>query len=190
MATSDATTITDLCNPKMPLPFRIMNSISRPLAPTLFSLDEQSLIKAAQKRTGLQNLGDDSFREPLRILLNALEKEANLSSFGRLATRRFIIQLLSSRLILQNMIARHPEILDEKIEKPIIIAGLPRTGTTHLHNLMSCDPGLRYIPYWQSLEPFPPSNTSRKHRPDTRRKDCQRALQFIDYVMPLLASMH
>ena len=45
---------------------------------------------------------------------------------------------------------RHPEIRDIEIEAPIIVAGLPRTGTTHLHNLMSADPALRSLPYWES----------------------------------------
>ncbi len=191
MASSQAQPIADLKNPKTPLPFRVINSIARPLAPALFSLDENNLLKSAQKKTGLEDFGEDSFREPLRVLLRALEREANLSSFGRLTARGLIIQLLSTRLILQDMIIRHPEILEERIEKPVIIAGLPRTGTTHLHNLMAQDPALRHIPYWESLEPFPPpAGNSGKPRPDTRRKDCEKALKFIDYIMPLFASMH
>jgi len=191
MASSEVQPITDLSNPKTPLPFRVANSIARPLAPALFSLDEHNLLKSAQNKTGFEDFGEDSFREPLRVLLRALEREAVLSSFGRLAARRLIIQLLSTRLILQDMIVRHPEILEERIEKPIIIAGLPRTGTTHLHNLMAQDPALRHIPYWESLEPFPPPvRNSGKPGLDTRRKDCEQALKFVDYIMPLFASMH
>lgn len=183
--------ITDLGCPGVPLSFRLFNSITQPIAPIMFSLDEDNLLKSAQKKTGLNDYGEESFREPLRILLDSLQNEANLSSFGRLATRRFIIQLLSTRLILQDMVTRYPEILEERIESPIIIAGLPRTGTTHLHNLMSCDPDLRHIPYWQSLEPFPPlPGLDGQLKADTRRKDCEQALKFIDYVMPLFASMH
>ena len=51
--------------------------------------------------------------------------------------------------------ARHPEIHEIEVTAPIIIAGLPRTGTTHLHNLLAADPALRYLPYWESIEPIP-----------------------------------
>ncbi len=191
MVQSEAQPIVDLASPRTPLAFRSANLIARPLAPILFRLDESSLLNAARKQTGLEDFGEDSFRGPLRILLGALRNEANLSAFGHLATRRLLIQLLSTRLILQDMLTRHPEILEERIEKPIVIAGLPRTGTTHLHNLMAQDPGLRHLPYWQSLEPFPPPNhNSKNQESDPRRKNCEQALKFLDYVMPLFISMH
>ena len=65
------------------------------------------------------------------------------------------MQLLKNRLLVSDLLARHPEILDIPIARPIVIAGLPRTGTTHLHNLLSADPDLRSLPYWESLEPVP-----------------------------------
>ncbi|MFO8102446.1 MAG: sulfotransferase [Dehalococcoidia bacterium] len=191
MAQGKAQPITDLARPQTPLAFRTANLLGRPLAPVLFRLDEESLLKSAGKQTGLDDFGGSSFLKPMRILLKSLREEASLSAFGQLATRRLMVQLLSTRLILQDMLNRHPEIVEERIEKPIVIAGLPRTGTTHLHNLMSRDPGLRYIPYWQSLEPFPPASPdSKKPEPDLRRKNCEQALKFLDYVMPLFVSMH
>ncbi len=64
-----------------------------------------------------------------------------------------LVGLLKNRLLIEDLVRRHPEILEERIAAPIIICGLPRTGTTHLHNLMSADPALRSLPYWESLEP-------------------------------------
>ena len=64
-----------------------------------------------------------------------------------------LLQFLKNRLLVQDLLTRHPEIHDVQIERPIIICGLPRTGTTHLHNLISADPALRSLPYWESLEP-------------------------------------
>src|SRR5437879_10513127 len=75
------------------------------------------------------------------------------------------------------------------IERPIIIAGLPRTGTTHLHNLMSSDPGLRSLPYWESLEPVPPP-TDRGIEPDPRLARTEAGLTFLDLAMPLFKRMH
>ena len=64
-----------------------------------------------------------------------------------------LLQFLKNRLLIADLLARHPEIHEIRIDRPIIICGLPRTGTTHLHNLMAADPGLRSLPYWESLEP-------------------------------------
>ena len=74
------------------------------------------------------------------------------------------MQLLKNRLLVTDLLARHPEIHDIGIERPIIIAGLPRTGTTHLHNLLSADPNLRSLPYWESLEPVLAETATRAGR--------------------------
>ncbi|MFO8011045.1 MAG: sulfotransferase [Dehalococcoidia bacterium] len=182
--------IRDLARPETPLLFRTANFAGCPLASRLVKLEEESLLAAARKKTGLNDFGDDSFREPMRILLKALDKEASLSAFGRFATRRFIIQLLSTRLLLQDLLKQHPEILQEPIESPIVVAGLPRTGTTHLHNLLSQDPALRYLPYWQTLEPLPPPDSRPEKGEDPRIKQCRQALKVIQYIMPLFPAMH
>ena len=69
------------------------------------------------------------------------------------------------------------------------MAGLPRTGTTHLHNLMSADPALRSLPYWESLEPVPPDD-EREVDPGPRRERCDMALGFMDDAMPHFKRMH
>ena len=70
---------------------------------------------------------------------------------GRVSAGGMITGLLMNRLLLTDLLARHPEIHDVEIAAPIVIAGLPRTGTTHLHNLISADPALRSLPYWESI---------------------------------------
>lgn len=191
MSQGKAEPIRDLARPRLPFPLRAINTLGGPLAPALISLEEGDLLDVAQRRTGLKDYGDESFREPLGVLLKAIREEAHLSAFGRFSSRRLVIQLLSTRLILQDLLNRHPEIREERIERPIIISGLPRTGTTHLHNLMSRDPALRYIPYWESLEPFlPPGQRPGAGKPDPRLKRCEQAIRFITYIMPLFPSMH
>ena len=86
---------------------------------------------------------------------------------------------------------RHPEILDEQIAAPIIICGLPRTGTTHLHNLMSADPALRSLPYWESLEPvLAERERPAPGAPDPRLERTAMALSFLDAAMPYFNRMH
>jgi hypothetical protein len=183
--------IHDLAHPRLPLPIRALNALGQPLTRALVSLDEESLLAAACKRTGLDGFGDAGFFEPLRVLIDALEREAGLSAFGRIATREHLVQLLASRLRLEDLIRRHPEILDERIERPIIIAGLPRSGTTHLFNLLSRDAKLRWLPYWESLEPFPdPNERPGKDGRDPRLARCERSLSAIERMMPLFPAMH
>jgi hypothetical protein len=91
-------------------------------------------------------------------------------------------------LLIEDVVRRHPEVLDIPIARPIIICGLPRTGTTHLHNLISADPALRSLPYWESLEPVP--TPGEPADPDPRRERTEQAVWFINAAMPHFKRMH
>jgi len=180
----------DLARPRLPWPIWTLNRALAPLAGWV-QLDESTLLSTAMKKTGLTDFGDDRFREPLRVLVAALEREAKLSTLGRVLLRQMLLQLLTTRLLVQDLVIRHPEILELPVPAPIVILGLPRTGTTHLHTLLSCDPGLRSLPYWESLQPVPPSQTQpTPGQPDQRMKRCQQSLRLLSYVMPLFPLMH
>src|SRR5208283_2474047 len=87
------------------------------------------------------------------------------------------------------LLARHPEVHDIEVAPPIVVVGLPRSGTTHLHNLLAADPGLRSLPYWESLEPFPmPAEMGIE--PDPRRVRTDAAVWFLNQAMPLFPLMH
>jgi hypothetical protein len=131
----------------------------------LADLTEESLLSAAQRQTRLSDWGNESFRISLRILLESLEKEANLNFVGRSLLRRYCIRLLVNRLRLQDDFKRHPEILQVPIQRPLFILGLPRTGTTLLHNLLSQDPSSRWLHLWELISPSPPPE------PETRETD-------------------
>ncbi|MBV9935113.1 MAG: sulfotransferase, partial [Actinobacteria bacterium] len=117
------------------------------------TLEPDALIAAAVEQTGLDDFGPDDFRQRLDVLTTSLQKEAGLAPEGIVTNFAQLTQLLKNRLLIQDLLTRHPEIDDVEITRPIIICGLPRTGTTHLHNLISADPSLRSLPYWESLEP-------------------------------------
>jgi Sulfotransferase family len=169
---------------------RALNA-ARPIVARVVSLDLDDLLAAACKRTGLSEYGDPGFREPLAVLLDAFERDANLSALGRIASRGLVLQLLANRLRIEDLFRRHPEIEREPIERPIIIAGLPRTGTTHLHNLISQDPSLRSLPYWESLEPVPdPREKPGSDGRDPRVVRCEQGLAMVHRVMPLFPLMH
>ena len=102
--------ITDWHRPRLPLLLKAFNAIGEYPTRKLVSLDSESLMAEACKRTGLDNFGDDHFLEPLEVLLHALRTEAPLSAFGRLVARNFIVQLLGSRLRMEELYRLHPEI--------------------------------------------------------------------------------
>jgi hypothetical protein len=106
-------------------------------------LSAAALMAAAQRRTGLADWGDASFQEAFRRLLEAYEGTANLHLLGRLALRHECLRLLSNRLRLQDDVQRCPRIAQTPIRKPLVIVGLPRTGTTMLHHLLAQDPSAR-----------------------------------------------
>ena len=122
----------------------------------LIEFDTQSCIAEAQRKTGLQDFGDTTFLEPLQILMEACEQEANLSMVGRLAVKSETIRLLINRLKLTQDRKTYRGIKEEHIKAPLIILGLPRTGSTLLHNLLSQDPTNRVPRLWETMTPSPP----------------------------------
>ncbi|MEZ0359655.1 sulfotransferase [Mycobacterium sp. SA01] len=153
---------------------------------SILELTSEALLDTATQRTGLTGWGDDSFRERLDVLTASLRDEAGLSDVGVAVVFEQLVGNLVNRLRLEALIAEHPEIEDIEIARPIIICGLPRTGTTHLHNLIAADPNIRYLPYWESLEPFPAPG----EEDQARRDRCTAGLDLIETTMPEFKRMH
>jgi hypothetical protein len=143
------------------------------------------------EQTGLDDFGNGAFRYRLDVLCAALREEADLSPSGIVSWYSQLLQFLKNRLLIEDLLARHPEIHDIEIERPIIICGLPRTGTTHLHNLISADPALRSLPYWESIEPvLPGAETPGPGQPDPRLARVAFGLEVADAAMPYFKRMH
>ncbi len=154
---------------------------------SLLELTPDALLAAAAERTGLSDFGDPAFRERLDLLCTALRTEADLSDTGVAVVFEQLTGNLVNRLRLEALIAAHPEIESVEVDKPIIICGLPRSGTTHLHNLIAADPGIRSLPYWESLEPFP---SPEEPGEQARRDRCAIGLDMVDQSMPYFKRMH
>ena len=124
-------------------------------APMETSLDADAILAEATRRTGLDDFGDPSFLEPMRRLLAAMEREAGLHDVGRATQRERVIGLLVNRLRGEAAYARHPEIADEVLERPVVIVGLARTGTTMLHRMLAANPAFLSLRWWESRHPAP-----------------------------------
>ena len=184
----DTVHIDDLAAPVYAPTIAEMMAAAAPFGDAVELAIEPMMAQAADE-TGLADFGDDGFREPFGVLLAALRTEAELSSFGRITVSVQINQLLKNRLLIQRVLVEHPEIHQLEIVRPIIIAGLPRTGTTHLHNLLATPSTFRTMPYWESVEPFPlPAEVGVE--PDPRRDRMDVAVSVINTVMPHFALMH
>jgi len=184
--------IDDLANPVFaPHIAEMMRSIE-PIAAEL-ELTPDALIAQAQAETGLDDFGDDSFREPLGVLLGALDTQRERSAMGRVSAHAQVLQLVKNRLLVEDLMREHPEIADVAIERPIFIVGQPRTGTTHLHNLIASDPAMRSLPYWESLEPVLPAHERAAVAAgavDPRRERTGAGLGILDEAMPHFKRMH
>lgn len=185
-----AVRIDDLADPRYPPEVEPIRAAMAEMAATL-TLEPEPLMTAAVEATGLDDFGDGAFRERLDVLCTAFRTEAGLSPVGVTSAAGLLTQLLVNRLLIEDTVARHPEILDVDITAPIVICGLPRTGTTHLHNLISADPALRSLPYWESLEPvLPESQAPAPGEPDPRRARTETALALVNSTMPYFERMH
>jgi len=116
-------------------------------------LDERSLLDSAIDATGLDDFGDDDWREPLGVFVKALNEEARLNLMGRIRTRSEILQLLCARLRVEDTYKLHPEIAEETITQPLIIVGQGRSGTTLLQNLLSAHPENGTPMHWEMVFP-------------------------------------
>ncbi len=186
----DAVRITDLGHPTFPPEVASLQAAIAQMGQQVM-LEEEALLADAANQIGLDDFGDDRFRVALHVLLKSFRTEANLSAAGRFSIYQQLLQLLKNRLLIQDLLKRHPEIHDIRIERPIMIVGLPRTGTTHLHNLISADPGLRALPYWESVEPvLAPCERPEAGMPDPRLARTEVALQFVNAAVPYFKRMH
>jgi hypothetical protein len=181
--------IDDLGAPRLPRAIRLANRVLD-LAVRHFPLAVDALLATAARRSGLSDYGRDDFTGALRVLIAAVRSEGDLTPVGHFLTRSLLLGLLVTRLRHRELLRRHPEIATEPVRVPIVILGLPRTGTTHLHNLLSQHPALRTLPYWESLEPIPDPRNLPVPFPDPRRARCAQALRFQNWVMPCFAAMH
>jgi len=116
-------------------------------------LDAGELISASQSATGLSDFGEKDPRESLQQLVRSLIGEAQLTPAGVAAKRASLIRVLSNRLLLQHEFACRPQIAAERITSPMVILGLPRSGTTKLHRMIAADPGMQKLPLWRLLYP-------------------------------------
>lgn len=177
--------------PKRPLPISLLNAAGRGVTRVGMAprLDVSSLLRTARRKAGLNEFGDESFIEPLSVLVDSLQTEARLSMLGHFISQRRLVDALVNRLRVHQILKEHPEIHSIPIDRVIVIAGLQRTGTTTLHRLLASNANARSLATWEALNPAPfPGETP--GQPRARRLLAKRAEQGLRYLAPQFFAIH
>jgi len=154
-------------------------------------LTRKAVLGTAVERTELEDFGPTDFHERLDLWLAETDENPERTPLGRLGLFNDCVLAASQRLRMRELLKRHPEIHDVEITRPIIVVGLPRSGTTHLVNLLAADQRLRSMPLWESKEPVPdPREGPDENGVDPRWQRCEDAWQAFKASSPLIASMH
>jgi len=178
--------------PHRPLPIRGFNAVGRAIARggrRPIRLDADALCSAATRATGLDDFGDAGHREGLERLCESLESDAQLHLFGRYFAKRQVVELLMHRLRLVDHRSRHKEVAREQIQRPIFITGLPRTGTTLLHGLLSQDPANRSPLSWEVDDPCPPARAE-TYATDPRIARTDKRFSQLRQLAPSFQAIH
>ncbi len=152
-------------------------------------MQTKNLIAAAQELTGLTNLGDESILDALNRLVDALNGEAKLNARGEKSVEANLVSTLANRLRVEDYLAKHPELLERPIEKPMFVFGLPRTGTTLVINLLNADPARRSFLRWEAFDSVPPPQPSELHA-GPRYEKAQAQIDMSLKYAPHISAIH
>jgi hypothetical protein len=175
--------IDDLAQPRLTEMQRATIASAPPI-----SFTESAVLEAASAATSLDDFGPDDFRERLGIWLQSFEEDTGLGPLGRATLFGECVRYASTRLRAQDLLTRQPDIANIPIDRPIMVAGLPRSGTTHLVNILAADPRLRSTPLWETMEPIP--GPEDKGTPDPRYLRTQAMWGAFEQILPLMPAMH
>ena len=175
--------------PYRPTAIAIANRVGRVLGIGRGPISVDRVLAEAQRKVGMSDFGDEAFLEPLEILVDSINREAALNPVGHMIIRGRIVGVLANKLVAQDTIQRHPEILDIPVEAPIVVAGLARTGTTMLHRLIAQDPGIRSLASWEAINPAPSKRKSGQKK-DPRFAQAAAVAKGLKYMSPGFFAIH
>ena len=156
---------------------------------SLLPLDAQQMLDDARSATGLDDFGDEWFLQPYRVLVDALNQEAELTPVGRLVARSEIVRSLQARLQVEDQIRSNPEIVQQDVAPVHVVTGLGRTGTSILHELLTLDDNNRVPMQWEMMYPVPAPETA-TFRTDARIAKADREIRSVESIIPAIRTMH
>lgn len=149
----------------------------------------ERFVAEAIEATGLDDFGEPYWQEGLDRLLDSLVETARLNETGVMVAGGGVVTDLSNRLRIEQWRKDHPGVAEQRIVRPIVIVGQPRTGTTILHDLMAQDPANRAPLSWEIERPVPAPRTE-TYTSDPRIDECQAGFDLVESIIPGFTSFH
>lgn len=140
---------------------------------------------AAHRRTGLHSFEETRFLEHLGVVAKSADSDARLSLLGRVGLRGALVNALSTRLLLEQARRERPDSFARQLVPPLIVLGLPRSGTTYLHRLLGLDPASRTLPFWKLRRPL-----TQPGQPDRRLEIARREARDFRLLAPGIDAKH
>ena len=160
------------------------------MSEALPDLSPDSILEEASRRAGgLTDTGEAQFSEGLRRLSESLESEARLTPLGRLIARERAILSTVNRMNYLEDRRKNPSIADEQVIAPVIVVGMPRTGSTILHDILAQDPDSRAPLTWETMFPSPPPEPE-TFETDPRIEACDATFPGVEAQIPAFKAMH
>lgn len=157
------------------------------------NLSTEAVLDAAlAKADGLKDFGAEDFIKRLEVQIQSVSEDPNLNNLGALGVFNEWVLYAENRLRLIRLWQDYPQIERETIDSPVIIAGLPRSGTTHLVNLIASDKRFRAMPLWEARRPVATGDNTKPERTtdNPRYQLCAEEWQRMSATLPLLSVMH
>lgn len=170
---------------RSPAPVRVLNRVGRRLGGG-GPLRVEAFVDRARRTAGLSDFGETGWEEPLGVLVDALEREADLSPLGRRILARMLTRDLALRLRIVAALRAAPAVAAAPVRRPLFVVGLPRTGTTLLYSLLARTPGARPLLGWEAHDPVGPP----PGRPDRRVAVYGAQVTGMNYVAPDMRKVH
>jgi hypothetical protein len=149
----------------------------------------EDIVDRARHSTGLDDLGEETWREGAERLVADLNGRAGLHELGVVVAAGDIESYLTNRLRIVDWVQHHPEIRTTEVRPPIVVMGLPRTGTTILYDVLAQDPANRVPLTWEVDQPWPPPEAA-TYDTDPRIDAVQATLEGTEILIPGFLSMH
>ena len=153
-------------------------------------LSVPALLDEAAARSGVAEWGDLSFTPALQLLIDSCRETADLNTTGWNVLHKAVLRHLRNRLYVQAYATAEPDRLARAaVTAPVVITGLPRTGTTLLHNLLALDPRHRVLRFWEALHPVPP-DPARGTSEEALVATAERWLERLYALTPRFRAIH
>jgi len=149
----------------------------------------QNLLERACQQVNFTDFGEESFRTALNVLVESFKKDEEVNLIRQRQFIDTLLGILSKRLEIQKFLTASPQVLETEVKNPLFVVGLPRTGTTLLHNLLAQDPQSRPLLYWELWNPVPLTHVQNRDM-DPRISDVEKKLKQMYSANPNLLKVH